>query len=204
MGTTMLRHIFHFASVLILLVVTALAAWFLTAWAWNSHVYRMKLRLVPEGMGASHILYSAEEAWGFGPGGNETGILVFDMPNSTREALESNGISWLENLPPNSWEGRQGRYRNWEPTPIAETFFWTSRENCGSESRYHNLASFGYACPGIFLYMDKYGFIITYDREVDSMVNEALFSDGAYYSYGGGGLLIVIPVQDRIVFVYNG
>ena len=52
--------------------------------------------------------------------------------------------------------------------------------------------------------MGKYGFNISFDGEVEKLVNQAVFSIGAYYAYGRIGMLIVIPEQSRIVYVYNG
>ncbi|WP_158503210.1 hypothetical protein [Shimia thalassica] len=93
----------------------------IAALAWKGFLYRHHLRFVPEEMGVWRIIYVAEEAWGFGPGGNETGIIVYDMPEATYEALQAGGIKWLQNLSSNSWSGWQGRYDEWHSTPVPET-----------------------------------------------------------------------------------
>jgi hypothetical protein len=42
-------------------------------------------------MGVWNLLYVSEESWGFGPGGNETGIIVYEMPKAVTAALEKRG-----------------------------------------------------------------------------------------------------------------
>lgn len=172
--------------------------------AWKAFLYQNHLRFVPEDMGVLWVRYVAEESWGFGPGGNETGIIVYDMPDKVREVLIEQGISWLNALPPNSWSGWQGRYRNWKSTPVPATEFWTNPEDCPPENSDRYLLNYPNGCPSISGYMGKYGFNISFDGEVEKLVNQAVFSIGAYYAYGRIGMLIVIPEQSRIVYVYNG
>ncbi|MDB5588576.1 MAG: hypothetical protein JWP26_3546 [Devosia sp.] len=56
-------------------------------------------------MNVSNVVYVSEQSWGFGPGGNETGILVFEMPASVAAELKDRGIDYLEELPKNTQEG---------------------------------------------------------------------------------------------------
>jgi len=171
--------------------------------SWKAFEYRFHLHFVPEGMGVWWVRYVAEESWGFGPGGNETGIIVFDMPEKVQDALDQHGISWLETLPPNSW-GRQGYYRDWQSTPLSASEFWTNQEECPPENSDRYLLIYPNGCPSIAGYMGRYGFSIPFDSDVERMVNQAVFSDGAYYAYGRTGVLIIIPAQGRIVYVYSG
>jgi hypothetical protein len=49
--------------------------------------------------------------------------------------------------------------------------------------------------------MDGYG-LLPFDREIEVMVNEALFAPGAYYALGRWGILVLIPARERIVYVF--
>jgi hypothetical protein len=173
--------------------------------AWKTLIYNHHLRFVPEAMKVWRVRYVAEEAWGFGPGGNETGIIVYDMPEPVRRVLqEKDGLAWLEALPPNSWQGWQGRYEGWHATPIPTSeFAWADPASCPPEASDRHLFIYRNGCPSISGYMGTYGFPIPFDADVEKMVNEALFSPGAYYVFGRIGMLIVIPARERIVYVYN-
>jgi hypothetical protein len=172
--------------------------------AWNVFVYRHHLRFVPEAMNVWWVRYVSEESWGFGPGGNETGIIVYDMPDEVRDALHEKGTAWLGALPPNSWQGWQGRYSDWHTTPVPPTQFWADPAACPPKTSDRYLFIYPNGCPSIAGYMGEYGFPILFDRDVETMVNEALFSPGAYYAFGRIGMLILIPARERIVYVYNG
>ena len=173
---------------------------------WETALKRHHLSFIPPSMPVESILYVAEEAWGFGPGGNETGIIVYAMPPSVRLSLEQSGTTWLQALPPpaNSYEWH-GRYENWytTPTPMAR-FHWVDRATCppDSEDRYRTLYPAG--CPSVAGYMDNYGFGIPFDPEVEKIVNAALREPGSFYAFGRIGMLILIPARDLIVYVYNG
>lgn len=176
----------------------------IAALAWKGFLYRHHLRFVPEEMGVWRVIYVAEEAWGFGPGGNEIGIIVYDMPETTYDALQTGGIEWLQNLSSNSWSGSQGRYDEWHSTPVPETEVWANPEACDSGmSDFYSITQHP-ICPSIASYMAKYGYWIPFDAEIESLANEAVFSPGAYYSYGRIGILIVIPGKRRLIYVYNG
>jgi hypothetical protein len=174
--------------------------------AWNGFIYRHHLRFVPEAMNVWWVRYVAEEAWGFGPGGNETGIIVFDMPEQVTRALETtDALIWLQSLPRNTGQGWQGRYETWRVTPISATEFgWADPDACPPEASDRHLFIYRNGCPSISGYMGTYGFPIEFDADVEKMVNEALFSPGAYYAIGRIGMLILIPARQRIVHVYNG
>jgi hypothetical protein len=126
------------------------------------------------------------------------------MPETTYDALQTGGIEWLQNLSSNSWSGSQGRYDEWHSTPVPETEVWASPEACDSGmSDFYSITQHP-ICPSIASYMAKYGYWIPFDAEIESLANEAVFSPGAYYSYGRIGILIVIPGKRRLIYVYNG
>lgn len=172
--------------------------------AWKAFVYHHHLRFVPEAMNVWWVRYVAEESWGFGPGGNETGIIVYDMPDKMRDALNDRGVAWLESLPPPEWSGWQGRYGKWHTTPVPTTeFAWADPAACPPEASDRHLFIYRNGCPSVSGYMGAYGFPIPFDADVEEMVNEGLFSPGAYYAFGRIGILILVPARERIVYVYN-
>jgi len=186
-------------ALVLLMIVLGIAAL-----AWKGFLYRHHLRFVPEEMGVWRIIYVAEEAWGFGPGGNETGIIVYDMPEATYDALQAGGIKWLQNLSSNNWSGWQGRYDEWHSTPVPETETWADPARCSTGlSDFYSITQHP-TCPSIAAYMAKYGFWIPLDAEIELLANEAVFSSGAYFSHGRIGMLIVIPEKRRLIYAYNG
>lgn len=180
-----------------LLIVTCIAA--LLWLAWKGLTYHHHLRFVPEEMNVRSIVYVAEESWGFGPGGNETGIIVFEMPTQVRRQLFGrDGLLWLNALPSPSWRGWYARFGGWHTTPPPENPLWYKPEVCppGSMDKAQ--------CRGIAAFMGRWGFPVPIDHEIEAMVNEALFTPGAYYAFGRTGVLILIPKQARVVFAYSG
>jgi len=57
-----------------------------------------QLSFAPKGLGVSKILYVAEESSGFGPGGNETGVIVYELPENAATEIEKNGVAYLEKI----------------------------------------------------------------------------------------------------------
>ncbi len=51
-------------------------------------------RLPPE-LGVNVVLYEASEAWGFGPGGNETGVVLYALPNGVADAISEGDLGVL-------------------------------------------------------------------------------------------------------------
>ena len=81
------------------LIVIALVI--ILPWAGCQLVVRShRLSFVPEAMGVWRVLYAAEESWGFGPGGNETGIIVYAMPRE---------VAWIGSCQRMSECPRRGR-----------------------------------------------------------------------------------------------
>lgn len=152
-----------------------------------------RLSLVPDALQVTSIVYVMEESWGFGPGGNETGILVYRLPAATA-ALAGTGLGFFENMPGNSaTAGRRwrGSYSDWKETPIA-----ADERHWPVDSRQQSLSSLDYLC--------RYGFCIEVAaaliRDVDSLIN----SPGSYYAYGRIGLIVVSPEKRLVVYLYNG
>lgn len=156
------------------------------------------MAFVPPDIDAKKILYSAEEAWGFGPGGNETGIIVYALPEPARLRIEAEGTMWLDQLP-GSGKDWPGHYRNWRETPFDPNVrgafdIWSMEarlETCGHGA-------------GLAAYMFRYGFCIAFDREIERIANNVLSNTGSYYAFGRIGMLLIIPTENLIIYAYNG
>src|SRR5688572_18709901 len=153
--------------------------------------YFWRLGFVPQAMGVWNVLYASEQSWGFGPGGNETGIIVYKMPEAVAAELEKDGITYLAHLAEQS-NGR-GRYETWLPTPIVSDQRWPQ----GGRGKMEGLT---WTSPGIGDYLFRYGFWIPVDKAVEQMVNDALFRPGSYYAHGRTGMIILAPAARRIVY----
>lgn len=154
-----------------------------------------RMTFVPDAMGVSSLLYASEQSWGFGPSGNETGLLVYEMPAAVAANLKDSGLSYLEELPANIRKGRNGVYSEWRETPIDLDRRWESTSHEGVKS---------WNSPGIGDYLNQYGYPVPIEREWEEIANRALFAPGSYYAYGRIGLIILIPDQLRIIYAYNG
>ena len=156
-----------------------------------------QLSFVPVAMNVSRILYAAERSGGIGPGANETGIIVYEMPDEIVRQLKLNGIAYLQELAPNTGLGLRRRYPKWHATPVVGSPKWRTPTICDS-GRPSSI------CPGIRDFMFRY-LSTPFDVDIEHMVNEAIFKKGSYYAFGRSGtLLILSPYSKRIVFAYNG
>lgn len=178
---------------LIILIITG---------AYQLLVYNHHLSFVPSVMNVWRVIYVAEEISGFGPGGDEAGIIVYDMPDETYDMINKKGISWLELYAQNKQNSWKKRYSNWQSTPVPTTLRWANPQSCPSKSSDKYLIIYPNGCPSISGYLWIYGF--SFDRHIEAMVNKALFSNGAYYAFNRTGFLIVIPEEKRIVYAYSG
>lgn len=160
--------------------------------------YRTRLGYLPDGFGAWRIVYAEGQVYGFGPGGNETGLVVYRMPPAMEAALAERGISWLNDLSARGDRGWRRGFSTWRTTPTGPETSWSDPALCRPGSAPRG------SCPGIAVFLNRYGDGLTLRPEVEEMVNRALFAPGAYWSAGRGGLVVVIPDQDRIVFAHAG
>lgn len=153
-----------------------------------------QLSFPPNGLGVSKVLYATEESWGFGPGGNETGVIVYELPESAAGEIEKNGIAYLEKLSQhrtssanNDWHGV---YRHWMPTPILLE---------GSDNNTNKTLSYD-----IDEYLNRYGFGININPQVRREINDAISNSGSFAAYGRIGLVIIIPKSRKVIYAYNG
>jgi hypothetical protein len=139
----------------------------------------------------SKVLYVKEESWGFGPGGNETGLLVYELPADVAATIASKGLPFL-NDNDNALKARQQLVPNfdWYPTPVVPNSGWIGD---------------GRTPASINLFLNRYGFGLDFDQRFIAMADQAKNAPGNFYSYGSGGrLLVVSPALRKVIFAYSG
>lgn len=186
--SAMRRVSWGFTFFVALVVVGAVAA----KWRFDAYRHAYDLSFVPDALGVTTLSYISEKSMGFGPGGNESGILVYPLPESVMVNVRS-GLPFFEQLPTHYQDpGRdwRGSYSNWRETPVvAEEHRWERR---GSEP----LKAIDYLC--------YYGICADVDPALLTQVDEIINSPGSYYAYGRIGMLIVSPDKRLVVYLYNG
>ncbi len=158
-----------------------------------------RLSYVPESLSVSKVLYAKEELGGFGPGGNETGVIVYELPDRVAEQIKKTGINYFTGLPPKAGNDHDwhGRYNKWQQTPIRGNPDWLDKavgQNSASTTSTPQLAN----------YLSKYGFGIAINANLERDINTAISKPGSYFAYGRIGVLIVIPDLRRVVYAYDG
>jgi len=139
------------------------------------------------------VLYSIEDSWGFGPGANETGVIVFELPEDMSAQMKSDGIEFLKRMPAKENTHGHGRYEHWQNTPVDGNHKWFIEGDVAT------------ARPSIVNYLDRYGFGIPIDQAIQQEIDRAIAVPGSYFSYSrGGGVLILIPQVNRVVYAYSG
>lgn len=151
----------------------------------NNYEKTYYLDYIPQEMGVSKILYQETDSWGFGPGGNETGVVVFELPENSAKTIENAGIDFFNVI------SREDTQRNkyirecgeWQESPLGDTnSSWT-------------LNSF----------LDRYGFGIAVDEGIEKEINLVASKKGSYFTgCSGGAVIIVAPKIKKVFFVYAG
>jgi len=143
------------------------------------------LNHIPQEMGVTKILYQKTDSWGFGPGGNETGVVVFELPENSAKTIESAGRDFFnviskEDTPRNEYIRKCG---DWQESHLSDTnTSWT-------------LGSF----------LNQYGFGVTVDQDIENEINLAASTKGSYSTgCAGGAVIIVAPKIKKVFFVYAG
>lgn len=128
-------------------------------------------RLPPE-LGVHVVLYEESEAWGFGPGGNETGVVLYALPSGVADALAKGDLGVLR---------QQDR---WEQTPMRRgddrDRYWFEGEGAVRQVGPVIL-------PHLESYLNSYGFGIEVDVEVHDVIDRALSEPGNWYARARSG-----------------
>lgn len=99
---------------------------------WYAHMNDyFPLDRVPEDLKVSKTLHAAAEHWGFGPGGNEVELFIYELPAEVDKMIEQEGIDFFfreENERMREGELRKS-FRYWKRTPVTITAErWTRKE----------------------------------------------------------------------------
>ncbi|KQQ53600.1 hypothetical protein ASF84_17445 [Pseudomonas sp. Leaf127] len=185
-----IRRSLRRSIVFLLLVLTCgAAAW----WAVEQHEKVFRLSFVPDALGVTAVTYFSEESWGFGPGGNESGIRVYPLPPTTAIRAGA-GLSFFKKLPANPPDPSRhwrGSYQNWQETPVSRT-----EKRWPSEGKNQPMKTYDYLC--------NYGFCTDVDPSVISEVDAIINAPGSYYAFGRIGVIIVSPSKRLVVYLFNG
>lgn len=157
---------------------------------YNSLKERHYLSVLPYELNASKTLYVNQESWGFGPGGNETGLIVYELTNEVVNEIQRTGATKFFD------KGFDG-YRNWQQTPIELTDEWEGSRSGGEPEL--NIQT-----TKIENYLDRWGFGIDINSKIESEINDAISKPENFYAYGRTGIIIVIPSTRKAVYAYAG
>lgn len=173
------------------------------ALVWGSHAWVLRvhrLAHVPRGLEVTRILYVREQAWGFGPGGNEVGVIVYQLPPPVAAKVREGGVAFLEGLrgqqplAPGAW---RGHYEGWAETPMGAGQRWTPRD-CAPA------ADPGCDVPRLRHYLGPWGDAMGVDPDVERAVDDAVTRPGSYHGRARIGTLLIVPDQGRVYYLYEG
>ncbi len=156
------------------------------AYALKLYEAKWYLEHIPQEMDVSNIIYIEKKIWGFGPGGNETGVIAYELPQKTSKQIQKMGIDYfstlsLEDTPRNKY---MRMCESWNETPLLN--------DSNSSWKLEN-------------FLDQYGFGIPIDTDIRKHINLGVSKKGAFYTYCKGSIiLVIIPETNKVFMVYAG
>ncbi len=173
------------------LLITTLA---LLLQAWTT---KHRLRFIPPSWGVSAILYAQEKAWGMGPGGNESGLIIYQLPSEFSAQLTSIGPQFLitrtEAVQSPGGSKIRSSYHSWRETPIANEPWLCGTETCPEPGKL-----------SITNYLGRYGHGIALPNQLTDEINLVISTPGTFYAINAVGALLVSPKNGKAYFVYSG
>jgi hypothetical protein len=161
----------------VLLLALAGAGWL----GWQEVLRRHHLALLPSALGVTERLVAFEVAYGWGPGGQESGLIVYRMPEALATLLVEGGDPPADRL-------------DWQATPfVAEGRSDGALDPCEGD-----------ACAAIERFLWRYGHGVDLPRDVAEMVDRALIMPGNRVGVTRSGLVLLIPGEKRVVYAYAG
>ena len=162
--------------------------------AWEICVYVWHLTRLPPGINAPFVLSASDQAFGIGPGGNESGLLTFALAPGEAPKIGRGGVAGLE--------ARTGVW--WGETPVRVSSPPMAQEDWLYEDGTGDPHPAGHR-PSITDYLDRYGFGIGIGDRREKKIDDILNSPGAFYTYGDhGGMTIVSPRHGWVIYAYAG
>src|SRR5262245_38462217 len=81
--------------------------------------YNFQLNLVPDKLGVRWISYVETARLDLGPGGLETGVIVYDLPEQVAQQILDQGMAFLaDEKPSHSASGEVLIDERWHPSPV--------------------------------------------------------------------------------------
>jgi hypothetical protein len=81
--------------------------------------WRFEMSRIPDGLSIHGAQYQSEESWGFGPGGNETGFVIYRLDEDQAEALIAKTAALANTASIEAATGKsEAVYGEWRQTPI--------------------------------------------------------------------------------------
>ncbi|QGY01881.1 hypothetical protein MMSR116_08315 [Methylobacterium mesophilicum SR1.6/6] len=164
---------------------------------------------VPSPLVAASVEYRLENAWGLAkdtwgflgsPGDNETGFIIYRLTDASALWARKQGSRLGEMLAPMSGEWRRtpvedrgggNAIRTWHPYDHDPQMMSVRRPEQHP--------------PSINEFLEKYGFTIPIEKERTDEVDQAIQSEGSFYSFGrGGSVTIIDPTRGKVYFAYAG
>lgn len=170
-------------------ILTAFTASIVVAW-FNLSEKSRHLRMVPTGLAVSRVVYAREESWGFGPGGNETGVIMFELPLDVAHNIQQQGITFLDQYVSAQVVVRRGSSSqvplNWKATPVHVE----GADDDGNSTLTYDIGK----------YLNRHGFGLLIDKDVARSINDALYNYGNFVDDDGHRLVIIMPKDGKLVF----
>ncbi|KCZ49925.1 MULTISPECIES: hypothetical protein [unclassified Hyphomonas] len=148
---------------------------------------------MPEHAGVGRILYKRVESFGFGPGGNETGLVIFRMNAHAVKRLQSDPDAFFQKVS-ESGSGRCHRFRSWTETPFVPEQRWGEASRSvepGSPATIEEITN-------------QYGFGIRFNARYVRMLNDSFARPGSYLGSGGCGSVVLMPEQRAAAYIIVG
>lgn len=181
---------FPLSKVVFAVILAAFTASIAIAWSNLSEKSR-HLRMVPTGLAVSRVVYAREESWGFGPGGNETGVIMFELPLGVAHNIQQQGITFLDQYVSAQVVVRRGSSSqipfNWKATSVHVE----GADDDGNSTLTYDIGK----------YLNRYGFGLLIDKDVARSINDALYNYGNFVDDDGRRLVIIMPKDGKLVFV---
>lgn len=158
-----------------------------------------RLNLVPASLQVSKIIFGNEESWGFGPGGNETRVIVYELPIDVAEDIQRMGLDFFNQILPNAQRSGnwQGRHQKWKETPILSPAWLEQWDNSPSDRATTSSAK-------IENYLYRYGFGIYLEPSLSHEINSAISKSGSFFSASRTAIIIVMPEARLVAYTYSG
>jgi hypothetical protein len=148
---------------------------------WQEVLRRHHLALLPPALSVTDRLAAYETAAGWGPGGNESGLILYRMPDALAALLAAG-------------EPPAAGALAWQATPfLAEGSSDGALGPCAGDD-----------CRSIDRFLWRYGHGVELPQDVEEMVDQALRTPGNRVGVTRSGLVLLIPGEKRVVYAYAG